>query len=131
MISLIQLKTKFLLGLLLLKYLLLQEYKVEEAHKVATTSPPPAKSTTPSSLQLNMHMLSRTNQTFDSSSSKVEQTSATGRGPAVDVRGGSSRGGLEVRGGRRGARNRAAVRSGGRGLGGRLLRSRSDYFIFN
>ena len=108
---------------------------MEEAHKVVTsTASPPANSTTPSSLQLNMHMLGRTNQTFDSSN-KHEQAAATGvanqsRGQtAMDVRGGSARGGLDpVRGGRRGARNRAAVRSGGRGLGSRLLRNRSDFF---
>ena len=75
-------------------------------------------------------MLSRTN----SSSSKYEQTggvqqSSRGEAEAVDVGGGSARGGLDLlRGGRRGARNRAAVRSGGRGLGSRL-RGRSDYSI--
>ena len=105
---------------------------MEEAHKVVTsTASPPANSTTPSSLQLNMHMLGRTNQTFDSSSSKHEEAAAKqSRGQAaVDVRGSLARGGLDpVRGGRRGARNRAAVRSGGRGLGSRLLRNRSDFF---
>jgi len=101
------------------------EYKVEEAHQqvVKTTPSPPVNSTTTSPLQLNMHMISRTN----SSSSKYEQTggvqqqSSRGEAEAVNVGGGSSRGGLDLlRGGRRGARNRAAVRSGGRGLGSRL-----------
>ena len=104
---------------------------MEEAHKVVTsTASPPANNTTPSSLQLNMHMLGRTNQT---SSSKHEEAAAKqSRGQAaVDVRGSSGRGGLDpVRGGRRGARNRAAVRSGGRGLGSRLLRNRSDFCQF-
>ena len=105
---------------------------MEEAHQqvVKTTPSPPANNTTTSPLQLNMHMTSRTN----SSSSKYEQTggvqqSSRGEAEAVDVGGGSSRGGLDLlRGGRRGARNRAAVRSGGRGLGSRL-RGRLDYSI--
>jgi len=103
------------------------EYKVEEAHKVVTsTASPPANNTTPSSLQLNMHMLGQTNQTFDSSNKHEQATAKQSRGQAaMDVRGSSARGGLDpVRGGRRGARNRAAVRSGGRGLGSRLLRNR-------
>ena len=115
----------------------MQEYKVEEAHKqmsTSTPSPPVNSTTTPSSpLQLNMHMISRTNQT---SGSKYEtavtgrvhqQSSSRGQAAAVDM--GSTRGGLDLlRGGRRGARNRAAVRSGGRGLGSRL-RGRSDYSV--
>ena len=106
---------------------------MEEAHQqvVKTTPSPPANATTTTSpLQLNMHMISRTN----SSSSKYEQTggvqqSSRGEAEAVNVGGGSARGGLDLlRGGRRGARNRAAVRSGGRGLGSRL-RGRLDYSI--
>ena len=68
---------------------------MEEAHKVPSPPAPPANTTTPSSLQLNMHMLSRTNQSFGISSSNHEQTASTGvvkqsRGQgAVEVRGGS------------------------------------------
>ena len=106
---------------------------MEEAHKVVTsTASPPTNSTTPSSLQLNMHMLGQTNQTFDSSNKHEQATAKQSRGQAaMDVLGSSARGGLDpVRGGRRGARNRAAVRSGGRGLGSRMLRNRSDLSIF-
>merc|ERR1719507_682571 len=71
-------------------------------------------------------MLGQTNQNFDSSNKHEQATAKQSRGQAaMDVRGSSARGGLDpVRGGRRGARNRAAVRSGGRGLGNRMLRNR-------
>ena len=66
---------------------------MEEAHKVATTPSPPANSTTGTpALQLNMHMLSRSNQT----SSEQEQTAepVKPRGPS------SMRSGSDLRGGK-------------------------------
>ena len=67
---------------------------MEEAHKVATTPSPPANSTTGTpALQLNMHMLSRSNQT----SSEQEQTAepVKPRGPSAMRSGSDLRGGKD------------------------------------
>jgi len=84
------------------------EYKVEEAHQVATTGPPKLNITTTtatSSVKLNSHMVGKERESI---SNEVLQEAGSSRGA-----------------GRRGARNRAAVRSGGRGLVGSRMRSRN------
>ena len=80
---------------------------MEEAHQVATTAPPKLNITTTtaaSSVKLNSHMVGKERESI---SNEVLQETASSRGA-----------------GRRGARNRAAVRSGGRGLVGSRMRSR-------
>ena len=81
---------------------------MEEAHQVATTAPPKLNITTTtatSSVKLNSHMVGKERE--ESISNEVLQEATSSR-----------------RAGRRGARNRAAVRSGGRGLMGSRMRSR-------
>ena len=80
---------------------------MEEAHQVATTASPKLNITTTtatSSVKLNSHMVGKERESI---SNEVLQEAASSRGA-----------------GRRGARNRAAVRSGGRGLMGSRMRSR-------
>ena len=80
---------------------------MEEAHQVATTAPAKLNLTTTtatSSVKLNSHMVGKERESI---SNEVLQEAASSRGA-----------------GRRGARNRAAVRSGGRGLVGSRMRSR-------